>query len=320
MERNELIGLILGILIVLFIGGAFVLYLRVIFKQKVKLIKNGMEDEEIKKEYIKEHKKSNIILNRITNGLSVFLCILFCGVFLFSIYSQTTGNDFPVPGIKSAKVVQSGSMSEKRKENKYLFENNLNDQFDVFDIILTEELPGEFELKLYDIVVYEVDEMLIVHRIIGIEEPNEKHPEERWFTLKGDANVSKDRFPVKYSQMKSIYRGQYIPYLGAFIMFFQSTLGYLLIVILVFYAFAAPYSQKLLDKVVIRRLIEIGFLEEPQVPEKVKVVTYKVPDVKTIFHEEFIKVMEEIDDIKEISELEETPTEEEIEDLENLNK
>lgn len=320
MDRNSLVSLIIGIFIVIFIGGAYILYLRTIFKQKVKLISNGLEDEEIKKEYIKEHKKSNIVINKIANGFSIALCILFCAVFVFSIYAQTTGNDFPVPGSISARVVQSGSMSKKHEDNKYLIENDLNDQFQTFDIILTKELPGEFELQLYDIVVYEVEEFLIVHRIIAIEEPNERHPEERWFTLKGDANKSQDRFPVRYSQMKAIYTGEYIPYCGAFILFFQSTLGYILIAILVFYSFIAPYSQKLLDKVAIRRLIEIGFLEEPQVPEKVKVVAYKVPDVKTIFHEEFIKVMEEIDDIKEISELEETPTEEEIEDLENLNK
>ena len=294
MERNELIGLLIGIFIVFIIGGSYVLYLSVIFKQKSKLIKHGLEDEELKKEYIKEHKKSNIIARKIVNGFSVFLCILFCGVFIFSIYSQSTGNDFPVPGIKSAKVVQSGSMSEKRKENKYLFENDLNDQFNVFDIILTKELPGEFELKLYDIVVYEVDEMMIVHRIIDIEEPNSKHPEERWFTLKGDANISADRFPVKYEQMKAIYTGEYIPYCGAFIMFFQSTLGYLMLAIVAIYCIASPYSQKALDKIRDNRLLEIGFIEPPVVKDKNKVVKYKVPEVKEIFHDEFIKVMDEL--------------------------
>lgn len=294
MERNDIIGLIIGIIVVLIIGGAFILYLSVIYKQKVKLIKHGIEDEELKKEYIKEHKKINIIINKIANGFSVFLCVLFCGVFFFSIYAQTTGNDFPVPGIKSAKVVQSGSMSEKRKENKYLFENNLNDQFDVCDIILTKELPGEFKLKLYDIVVYEVDEMMIVHRIIGIEEPNERHPEERWFTLKGDANISQDRFPVKYDQMKAIYTGEYIPYCGAFIMFFQSTLGYLLIAVLMVYAIVAPYSQRALEKAKKARLIEIGFIEEEIKEPEPRVVAYKAPDVQDIFHEEFLKVMDDL--------------------------
>ena len=294
MERNDIIGLIIGIIVVLIIGGAFILYLSVIYKQKIKLVKHGIEDEELKKEYIKEHKKSNVIINKIANGFSVFLCVLFCGVFFFSIYAQTTGNDFPVPGIKSAKVVQSGSMSEKRKENKYLFENNLNDQFDVYDIILTKELPGEFELKLYDIVVYEVDEMMIVHRIIGIEEPNERHPEERWFTLKGDANISQDRFPVKYDQMKAIYTGEYIPYCGAFIMFFQSTLGYLLIAVLLVYAIAAPYSQRALEKATKARLVEIGFIEEEINEPEPRVVAYKAPDVQDIFHEEFLKVMDDL--------------------------
>lgn len=317
MERNEIIGLIIGLLIVLIIGGSYVLYLRIIFKQKVKLINNGIEDEELKKEYIKEHKKSNIIMNKVANGFSAFLCILFCGVFFFSIYAQTNGNDFPIPGIKSAKVVQSGSMSKKREENKYLFENNLNDQFNTFDIILTEQLPGEFELELYDIVVYEVDEMMIVHRIIGIEEPNERHPEERWFILKGDANISQDRFPVKYEQMKAIYNGECIPYCGAFIMFFQSTLGYSLIAVLLVYTIGSPFLERALNRISIARLIEIGFIKQEVKPEPVKIVAYKVPDVKDIFHEESLKAM---DKLEEVNRLAQTNDEDDIKDLEKLDK
>ena len=68
-------------------------------------------------------------------------------------------------------------MSTKNEKNEYLFENDLNDQFDMFDIVITQPLPDEEELQLYDIVVYERDDMLVIHRIVEIEEPNEKHSE-----------------------------------------------------------------------------------------------------------------------------------------------
>ena len=76
-------------------------------------------------------------------------------------------------------------------------------------------LPKEEDLKLYDIVVYKQDDIYVVHRIVGIEEPNEKHPNERYFLLQGDAVDSPDRFPVKYSQMQGIYTDEKIPFVGS---------------------------------------------------------------------------------------------------------
>ena len=113
--------------------------------------------------------------------------------------------------IPRMQVVCSESMSEKHSKNTYLRKNNLNDQFDMFDVIITYELPKESELKKYDIVVYEIDGTLVVHRIVNIEEPNEKHPNERHFLLQGDNVESPDKFPVKYSQMRGIYKGDKIP-------------------------------------------------------------------------------------------------------------
>ena len=55
------------------------------------------------------------------------------------------------------------------------------------------------ELELFDIVVYEYEDILIVHRIIGIEEPNEKYPDSRLFMLQGDANEYPDNMSVSYS-------------------------------------------------------------------------------------------------------------------------
>ena len=39
-------------------------------------------------------------------------------------------------------------------KNKYLVENKLNDQINMFDLILCRHLPAEEDLELYDIVVY----------------------------------------------------------------------------------------------------------------------------------------------------------------------
>ena len=60
-------------------------------------------------------------------------------------------NNKPVGNLPVARVVQSDSMSFKNEENKYLFENNLNNQFETFDIILTYKLPEEKDLKLVNL-------------------------------------------------------------------------------------------------------------------------------------------------------------------------
>ena len=117
------------------------------------------------------------------------------------------------------------------------------------------------DLKLYDVVVYEVNGTLVVHRIIGIEEPNKNHPEERYFLLKGDASEYKDRYPVKYEQMKAIYKGETIPYIGVFILFFQSTLGYIAMAIILGYCIIIPLAEKELDKIIINYLISNALIK-----------------------------------------------------------
>lgn len=261
MSRNEIVSILAGIVICLLLSITFIAFLKTIHKQKIKTITAGLDDEELKEEYIKEHSKSARVIKKINLVLSVVLSIVFLSSFSLSLYSRIFDNDFPICGMAHARVVNSGSMSYKHEKNTYLEKNNLDNQFDTYDIILTYELPDQFELKLFDIVVYEVNDMLVVHRIIGIEEPNEKHPEERYFRLKGDANEFEDKFPVKYEQMRAIYKGEKIPYVGVFIMFFQSILGYVALIIVAMYVVLIPIAESKLDRVGVERLIKIGFID-----------------------------------------------------------
>ena len=139
-------------------------------------------------------------------------------------------------------------MSKKNEKNKYLFDNNLNNQIQMFDLIAMYKLPDEMDLKLYDVVIYEVDDMLIVHRIVEIEEPNEKHPDHRYFKLQGDAVDAPDRFPVLYSQMRGIYKGWKVPFIGSFIMFMQSPAGWLCILLVVGAVIGSPIIDRKLFK------------------------------------------------------------------------
>jgi len=232
------------------LSGLFIFLFTYLLRLMVRHIRAGLEDKKIWEEYWKNVKKNKVYKKKKTGVLDILLTVVFCciifGTFAFSVYASV----FEESTLKDKslfRVVLSASMSQKHAENEYLIENDLNDQFQQFDLILTHRLPDEDELKLYDIVVYEVDDMLIIHRIVGIEERNEKHPNERYFVLQGDNNNVHDRFPVLYSQMRAIYKGQRVPFVGSFVAFLQSPAGYMCILLIIFGLIFIPLMDKKLE-------------------------------------------------------------------------
>lgn len=209
----------------------------------IKLINSGVEDEKILKEYNKQknkEKKKYRIFIKIFDYAFVGIVSLVLLFTLISALSVRSSDNSIVGDSPVYRVVNTGSMAEKNAENEYLTENALNDQIQTFDLIKTEKLPDEMDLKLYDIVVYETDGMLVVHRIVEIEEPNAAHPDCRHFRLQGDAVSSPDRFPVLYEQMRAIYRGDRVPFIGSFILFMQSPAGWLCVIFTLFTFIAMP--------------------------------------------------------------------------------
>ncbi len=259
MTGFELYVFFLCLIVFVALTTLFTIFTAWIVRLLIRLIRHGAEDEKIKKEYYKAQCKcgGNCFSGIFDKIVSALFCVLFIGVFLFSL-ALNLSEEKMVGDVPVMRVVQSGSMSKKYEKNTYLFDNDLNDQIQTFDIIITEKLPNEKDLKLYDIVVYEVDDTLIVHRIVKIEEPNKTHPDSRWFTLQGDNVQYPDKTPVVYSQMKAIYKGVRIPYIGSFVSFMQSPAGYLCILLIVFGTIAIPVVEKILEKEREKRLIAIG--------------------------------------------------------------
>ncbi len=259
MDAFEVYNLFLCIFVFIGFTSLFSVLIYVIVKSSIKLISAGIEDNKIKTEYLKcsKKKKSGII----DTVISILLCTAIFGFFAFSVVASfmpdKVGGNIP-----TVRVVNSGSMATKNKDNKYLFENDINDQLQTFDLILTYKLPKEEDIKLYDIIVYEVDGVLIMHRVVGIEEPTLDHPNERWFLMQGDAVASPDRFPVLYSQMKAIYCGDRVPFIGSFVAFMQSPAGWLCIILVVVAIIMAPILEKKLCSVAKARLKTIGYIDE----------------------------------------------------------
>ena len=244
MSGFELYVFFLCLLVFIALTALFSFMIVYIGKQKVKLIENGHEDDRIKadltKKLNKEPSKAGKIIEKV---VSISLCVILCAL-LIAVGISSCRGDNKVKSIPALKVIASTSMSERYENNKYLFNNNLEDQLQLFDVVLLHELPAEEDLKLYDIVVYEhISGALLIHRIVGIEEPNENHPNERHFLLQGDAVHYPDSFPVRYSQMRSIYRGDRIPNVGSFVYFMQSPAGIICLILLVVSMILMPIAD-----------------------------------------------------------------------------
>ena len=254
MSKFDIYVLIVCILVFAVLTALFSYLIYTLVKYSIKLIRLGGLDEELKIEYqkqsAKKHKKASKILDYVLSGV---LCAVFLGVFGFSMYVNINSNSYS-ESTPTIKVVATSSMETKNEKNKYLFENDLNNQFSAYDLVLTYKVPDEFDLKLYDIVVYEIDGTYLIHRIVGIEEPNSTHPEHRYFLLQGDAIERPDRFPVMYSQIKAIYKNEHVPFLGSFILFMQSPAGYLCIMLVLFAVIVTPMLEKKLNNERFRRL------------------------------------------------------------------
>ena len=248
--------LILCLIVYTLMTALTIIVITTLTKNALKLIRFGAEDQDIIKENLKAQRKKRKASGKFEWLLSAFFCIVFSCVFGFCIYVNLA-QDVYFENIPTLKVVNTNSMAKKLEKNEYLFENDLNNQFAALDLLLLYKLPDEMDLKLYDVVVYEIDEFLVVHRIVGIEEPNEKHPNERYFLLQGDAVENPDRFPVHYSQMRAIYSGQKLPFIGSFIIFMQSPAGWLCMILMLAATIATPIIDKILEKARAKRLAEL---------------------------------------------------------------
>ena len=220
-------------------------------KNKLKMIRHGLEDEEITKE--RQRPKAGCVGMILSKTVSLLVCVAFFVAFVFATYLHFT-EDKAANGVPSLKVVKSESMASVHEDNNYIPFSAYDERIQMFDIVVTRHLPAEKDLQLYDVVVYEIDGKQIIHRIVDIEEPNASHPGERLFILQGDAVETPDLYPVRYGQMRGIYLGERIPFVGSFVLFLQSPAGWLCILLVLFAMIATPIVEKKLERAIKSRV------------------------------------------------------------------
>ncbi len=260
MTKYEIYVFFLCLTVFIMLVSMFSILLTIVIKQRLRLIRGGLEDESLKTEYLEQKKRSKKVS---VSGclVSLAVCFIYLAFFAFSLFVNIR-EDAYYESIPTLKVVNTGSMSQKHPKNDYLAKYGLDDQFQAFDLIYVYKKPAEKDLRLYDVIVYESNGVQIVHRIVGIEEPNDKHPNERYFLCRGDAIEQNDYFPVYYSQIRAVYKNERIPFVGSFVMFMQSPAGWLCAALILFGVFGMPFLEKKLEREYLARLRAIGFIKD----------------------------------------------------------
>lgn len=239
-----------------------------IIKLTIQVIKHGIYDDKLIRDYRKSLQPKRKYKKITVTIFSIICCVVLLAAFGFSLSLHFSEDVFTTNS--SLKVIASSSMGTQNKNNKYLVEQNLNNQLNLFDIIVTHPKPDEFELKLYDIIIYQYEDIYVIHRIVKIEEPNNAHPGHRLFITQGDAVAFPDANPVTYEQIKAIYYNEKIPFIGSFIFFMQSPAGWLCILLILYAIIMTPIAEKKIYTAIMKRLYEISEIDEITFQRKIK--------------------------------------------------
>ncbi len=265
---SNLITLGLVIIITIVFTIVFKLYSNIVKDE----IRSGDKDIQLISDYIYERQEKIVKRKRVAKRIKKIFYVIFLVVliplFTISLISKTQNNVVYLGG-KGMMVVASGSMSYKHEANTYLDSNNLNNQFDKFDIIVLQEVTSTTELKLYDVIAYRNDEgKNIIHRIVEIYSDKGQIK----FRTRGDAVESKDEFSATIDDVLGVYTSEKIDKVGILILFLQSTSGIITIVALLYCFFMIDRNNEIVKN-----------LEEERM-EKLKVVFDDKEILKTIYY------------------------------------
>ena len=226
MTPFEIYLLVVSIIVIVGLASFFSILIWYIYVLTMRLIYVGYWDQELVQEYDRKGMPMPKQQSTLGKVISTAICGVLAVVVMFSVFLGISETSI-AGSLPSLKVIKSDSMSYKYEDNKYLENNDLDDQIQMFDIIVSHAVPKEDDIQLYDVILYELDGDLIIHRVVFIEEANENHPEGRRFYTRGDAVRTNDPLPVKYEQIKGIYHDERIPFVGSFVLFMQSPAGFI---------------------------------------------------------------------------------------------
>ena len=201
----------------------------------------------------KKSKKTSWILNSFFGIIYAALLLFFVSALAFKINDQQFffGND-------TFMTIRTGSMEEKNEKNAYLEENNLNNQIEQYALIGIEKVKNPYDYKLFDIIAFKHDDVIIVHRIIRIYENKEQN--KVYFATRGDSNSDSFNWELAIDSNNVIgkYNGFQNFGLGVTFIYLQSGIG--LIALASAFVFLLTYniSESRIEKAYEKRVLEVS--------------------------------------------------------------
>ena len=176
-----LIAVLLGILI--FISSAYLTYF--CYNRHKKLKQSGEAEGGVPE-----------ISRKGKLGLSLGLIALFAAS-AFSLGIKIVYRAAPAFGNQYYVSVNSPSMAAKHQSNTYLKTYGLDNQIAQYDVAVFDVYDKQ-DIKQYDVILFEKNNALIVHRVVEIQEDGS-------CITQGDNNPSRDDWSVAKSEIKGVY-------------------------------------------------------------------------------------------------------------------
>lgn len=266
-DFDLMLVLCLSVTLICFIGLILVLFF-LYYKSKKKNYENGLENEALSREMEKDKRKNGCgdyegyrtihrkkkkagkasgVFGVLVNAL---VAIIFLGALSFSIVMNVNSNELSIQ-TNRLLIIKTSSMSTKNSNNSYLdMESNKNAYRDTriapYTLIALDEYKDKSQIELYDIVAFKIDDTLIVHRVIQIDEKDGITT----FTFRGDSNPysMKDEIGVGEDRIVGVYNGFQSTPLGYVIGYMQSTIGIISVCFLVVAIMGYTILYEKLDK------------------------------------------------------------------------
>lgn len=261
MTSVEIITLFITILCLVSFCSVFTILFRHYFMTNIDSVSSGKEDIELIDNAIDEEEKKKSKTKkalRLTGKILsyVVLGIVF-SVFVFAIVGKIK-DDAMLFGNSTAVVIASGSMSEKN--NEYVKNNDeLNNQFDTYDIIGVSKYSNQDEVSLYDVVAYKNKKNItIIHRIVKVTTDDKGN---EVYLTQGDSNMSPDNIGVNsqydgyltYDRIIGMYNGTRVKGLGVIVIFLQSPAGIVTVISIVYCLLMFDYYSNKFKKAIEER-------------------------------------------------------------------
>lgn len=266
-EKLLIIAMVVSILVILGLVIVFSFLFFLYSFYKVKHINFGFEDASLKKEVLENtykinkkrqkknkmpfltykemlsyEKETNKCLHLAMNIFSSLIIIVLLGVFSVGLIYRVNNDNLYINNVTYLTIL-TPSMEEKNEENDYLDLHDLNNQITQYSLVGIEKLNNEEDIKLYDVLAYKHEDMIILHRVVEIKVDEKSN--DTIYVLKGDANPSSLSYEtsLKYEDFIGRYNGFNSYFLGVFLTYIKSSIGIIALIGAAIFLFLADFAE-----------------------------------------------------------------------------